>query len=285
LKSGVLSVAGLAIYAGEIERHWAETKYIDIKLRNLPDGFEGMRIVQLSDIHMDEYTEPLYLRHVVDTINGLEPEAVFLTGDYVSFGPLNHKFSENAAWQCANILSGLQCGQIYGVLGNHDVVVNRKEVTEALTARRVKVLDNDYVALERGGGRIWLAGLDDPLAGKPQPEMAVPEAIRNVKDEPVILLSHEPDYTDHLRKMAVGQAISLVLSGHTHGGQVRLPLVGPMVLPPMGQKYVEGLFHLDGMHVGGTQLYVNRGIGTVGVPFRLDCPPEITVLTLRKDEG
>jgi predicted MPP superfamily phosphohydrolase len=91
-------------------------------------------------------------------------------------------------------------------------------------------------------------------------------------------MCHTPDYADDLLAHPAGQAVDLMLSGHTHGGQVRLPLIGALSLPPLGQKYVEGWFQL-----GGMQLYVNRGIGTVGLPFRLNCPPEITLMTLRRD--
>ena len=138
------------------------------------------------------------------------------------------------------------------------------------------VLRNSYLPLERGGSRIWLAGLDDPVCGQPDPDQAIPSSIRNVTGEPIILMCHAPDYVDELRTHPAGQAVSFVLSGHTHGGQIRLPLIGPLHLPPGGRKYVEGFFRL-----GDTQLYVNRGIGSVGVPFRFDCRPEITLFTLR----
>jgi predicted MPP superfamily phosphohydrolase len=138
------------------------------------------------------------------------------------------------------------------------------------------VLRNAHVPLERGASRLWLAGLDDPVCGRPDPDLAIPSSIRNVPNEPVILMCHAPDFVDQLHEHPVGQAISLVLSGHTHGGQIRLPLIGALRLPPGGRKYVEGHFN-----VGSMQLYVNRGIGSVGVPFRFDCRPEITLFTLR----
>jgi predicted MPP superfamily phosphohydrolase len=145
-----------------------------------------------------------------------------------------------------------------------------------LRENRTAVLRNSFVPIERGGARFWLAGVDDPVNGEPDPEKTIPAPIRNLAHEPVVLLCHAPDYADTLLRLPSGQAASLVLSGHTHGGQVRLPLLGAMELPPMGHKYVKGLFRL-----GNMQLYVNRGIGTIGVPFRLNCPPEITVFTLR----
>jgi hypothetical protein len=119
--------------------------------------------------------------------------------------------------------------------------------------------------------------VDDPFEGHPDPELAIPVAIRNVANEPVVLMCHAPDYVDDLVATPAGRAVDLVLSGHTHGGQVRVPLIGPLTLPPLGKKYVEGWFQF-----GATQLYVNRGLGTVGLPFRFDCPPEIALMTLRR---
>lgn len=276
LKAGFLGVAGLAFYSGELERHWIEVTHRDIFLRGLPDAFEGMRIAQLSDIHMDDFTEPFFLHQAIDRINTLHPDAVLLTGDFVTAGGWAEKISHGAAWQCASLLGGLLSKPLYAVLGNHDHDVGAKKVADALTAHGITVLRNACAPIERAGGRIWIAGLDDPLVGHPDPDLAIPQHIRNVPNEPVILMCHGPDYADYLVEHPAGQSVSLMLSGHTHGGQIRLPLVGALVLPPMGRKFIEGWFQLNHM-----QLYVNRGIGTIGVPFRLDCPPEVSLLTLR----
>ena len=276
LKAGIGGVVGLAAYSNVIARHWIEVTRRDIRLGGLAAAFDGLRIAQLSDIHMDEFTEPFFLHHVIDQINLLQPDIVLLTGDYVSYEIGSRHFAIGSAWQCANILTSLRCPQLYAILGNHDVSVNAKEVTLALRANGITVLNNACLPLERRGARIWLAGVDDPLEGNPKPELAIPASIRNVPNEPVILMCHAPDYADDLLAHPAGKAVDLMLSGHTHGGQVRLPLLGAMQLPAMGKKYVEGWFQL-----GRMQLYVNRGIGTVGIPFRLDCPPEITLLTLR----
>ncbi|MGA2047619.1 MAG: metallophosphoesterase [Terracidiphilus sp.] len=276
LKAGLYGAGGLALYAGEVERHWVEVTEQDISLPGLPQAFDGVRVAQLSDIHLDEFTEPAFLRHVVDRVNRLQPDMVLLTGDYVSDGVGSKKFAVGAAWQCANILTKLECGKVYAVLGNHDLGVGADEVTAALVANGIPVLTNKYLPIERAGGRIWLAGLDDPLKGSPEPEQAVPAAIRNIPHEPVVLMCHAPDYVDFLLKQPAGGTVALMLSGHTHGGQVRLPFMGATQLPEMGRKYVEGWFR-----IGALQLYVNRGIGTIGVPFRFNCPPEITLFTLR----
>lgn len=274
-KAGIGGVVGLAAYSNVIARHWIEITRRDIRLAGLPVAFDGLHIAQLSDIHMDEFTEPFFLHHVIDQINLLQPDIVLLTGDYVSHEIGSRHFAIGSAWQCANILTSLHCRSLYAVLGNHDVFVNSKEITSALRANGITVLTNACLPLERAGARIWLAGVDDPLAGNPVPELAIPASIRNVPNEPVILMCHTPDYADDLLAHPAGKAVDLMLSGHTHGGQVRLPILGALQLPEMGRKYVEGWFEF-----GRMQLYVNRGIGTVGIPFRLDCPPEITLLTL-----
>ena len=276
LTTGLYGCAGLAFYSSAIERHWIDISHREIQLRNLPGAFDGMKIVQLSDIHLDEYTEPFLLRHAIDQINRMQPDVVLLTGDYVSYEMAPRKFSLGSAWQCADMLSELRCPERYAILGNHDHWLSGTEVTRALVAKGITVLNNSYLPLERQGSRIWLAGLDDPVCGRPDPNQAIPASIRSIEGQPLILMCHAPDYADDLMAHPAGRAVDLMLSGHTHGGQVRLPFVGALNLPAGGKKYVEGLFR-----VGSMQLYVNRGIGTIGVPFRFDCPPEITCFTLR----
>lgn len=268
--------AGLALYGGEIERHWIEVAHRDVFLPGLPQAFNGFRVAQLSDIHMDDYTEPFFVRDAIHHINSLNPDAVFLTGDFVTHGLLPRRFSIPSAWQCANLLNQLECPKRYAVLGNHDLLIGREGVIEALSANAITVLDNAHLPIERAGARFWLAGLDDALVGKPDPEVAIPQSVRNVPHEPIVLLCHAPDYVDTLLTLPEGQAVSLMLAGHTHGGQVRVPFARPLILPPLGQKYVEGWFRF-----GNLQLYVNRGLGTVGLPVRFNCPPEITLFTLR----
>jgi predicted MPP superfamily phosphohydrolase len=276
LKTGAGVAAGLAVYAGEIERHWIETSHYEVQLPGLAPEFEGYRIAQLSDIHMDEFTEPFFVRDAVERINRLKPDAVFLTGDFVTHQLAPQKFAEGSAWQCANLLNGLQCQQRYAIFGNHDVLVGEHVVGRALKDNGIMLLRNSYAPVEHRGARYWVAGVDDALEGNPDAAAAVPAAIRNQRNEPVILLCHEPDYVDTIARHPAGQWVDLVLSGHTHGGQVRMPFLPPIQLPPLGRKYVAGWFQ-----VGSMRLFVNRGLGTVGVPFRFDCPPEITLFKLR----
>jgi uncharacterized protein len=276
LRTGAWIAAGAALYSGEIERHWIEISHRDVSLRGLHPAFDGLRVVQISDIHFDEYTEPFFLHDAVNRVNGLNPDMVLLTGDFVTRTPIWKTAFKGAAERCAEILNELKCSSRFACFGNHDILVGKEHVGEALAGNAITVVNNTCLPIERGGGRFWLAGLEDPLEGKPDPESAIPASIRNLPGEPVVLLCHGPDYADNLLAQPAGQSVALMLSGHTHGGQVCLPLIGPLILPEMGKKYVQGWYQL-----GNLQLHVNRGLGTVGLPFRLDCPPEISVITLR----
>jgi predicted MPP superfamily phosphohydrolase len=271
LGSGV-AAAGLALYSGEIARHEIDLVDTTIRIANLPAPFHGFRIAQLSDIHLDEFTEPVFLEYVVHRINALSPDLVLVTGDFITRGSLTFVSSRHAAYRSAEILSTLKAPQTYTVLGNHDVAVSSSLVIDALHFHGIPVLVNEHVPIERSGARMWLCGTDDAGTGHPNLNLTIPEK----PDGPVILMVHEPDYADAVVKHPGGQFVDLMLSGHSHGGQVRMPFYGPLILPPMGQKYVMGHFQ-----IGKMQLYVNRGIGSVGLPFRFNCPPEITLHTLQ----
>ncbi len=271
-----LSAAGLLAYSGEYERHHLEVTQRSMELTRLPEALDGLRIAQLSDIHFEEYTEPYYVREVVAEVNRLAPDVVLLTGDFVSEGPRSHAWGARQSYACAEILAGIQCRQRWCVLGNHDVTVGAEMVTDALETHALPVLANSYVPVERNGARLWIGGVKDVGKSTPDLELAAPRGLQSAK-EPVILMAHEPDYADEVVRRG---GVDLMISGHTHGGQVRLPFIGALYTPLLGRKYVEGLFSL----ANGLQLYVNRGIGAVGVPFRFDCRPELTMMTLRRGQ-
>jgi uncharacterized protein len=275
LRLAAVSAAGLAVYAGEFERHALEVSPVTITIPRLPAAFAGMKIVQVSDIHFEEYTEAFFLETVVRRVNALQPELVVLTGDFVSSKPLPRRWDAGLAYHCAEVLSGIECPLRYAILGNHDVKAGASAVIHALETHKIPLLADQSIPLDRNGERVWLAGMRDALEQRPDIQALLPGQRRSER-EPLILLAHEPDFADHLLLAKPDARIDLILSGHTHGGQVRFPLLPPLLLPPLGKKYVHGLFQL----AGGTQLYVNRGVGTVGLPFRLDCPPEITWITL-----
>lgn len=262
---------GFPLYASEVSRHEISVERHTIRLNRLPGQFRGFKIAQISDFHYAEFSEPYFLRDVVNQVNRLKPDAVFFNGDYVTDGYLfSQTHTKQFAYRCAEILSEVQCPLRYAVLGNHDSTFAEAAVLDALAIHGFTVLNNRYMPLERGGQRLWIAGTGDAIYRKMDLDQALPpDSHRN--NEPVLLMIHEPD----VLPLAARRNVDLMLSGHTHGGQVRFPFVPPLSLPLLGRKYVEGLFRL-----GPTQLYVSRGVGTVGVPFRFNCPPEIAELTL-----
>ena len=265
-------MAGVALYSGEVARHEIDIIHRPIAISNLPDPFNNFRIVQISDIHLDEFTEPFFLERVIHQVNNLSPDLVLITGDFVTMGAFTFISARHAAHRCAEILATLTSPLRYAILGNHDVTVGASMVTRALTNNGTPVLINQHTPIERNGSRLWLCGVEDPGTSHPDLDLTIPTR----PDGPVILMAHEPDFADVVTQHPRGPIVDLMLSGHTHGGQINLPFLGPLVLPPMGKKYAHGIFRFNQM-----QLYVNRGIGTVGIPFRLNCPPEITVITLQ----
>ena len=262
---------GLLAFAATRGRHQLEVVHRTFAIANLPDAFQNFRIVQMSDIHLEEYTEAWYLEETVRRTNALQPDLVLLTGDFISRGPLPEKVAWHSAGICAEILSGLTAPLRYAILGNHDVGVGASHVIEPLTAHGTPVLVNSHIAVDRGGDRLWICGLDDAEGGHPDFDLTLPPGPR----APTLLMVHEPDLVQRVLLHPRLPLVDLMLAGHSHGGQVRLPFVGPLILPPLGKLYPQGLYRF-----GQTQLYVNRGIGTVGMPFRFNCPSELTHITL-----
>lgn len=239
------------------------TKY-QVTLPRLTPAFDGLRVVQLSDLHCGpSFFYNAHIRRAVKQANAFQPDLVLLTGDYVN--------RASSIRNCARLLSALHARYgVVAVLGNHDYWTDHAAITQALGSVGITVLNNDAVAIQRGKSRLWIAGLDDAWEG--QPNLA--RATQTIPTgEPVILLVHEPD----VATLAANVPIDLQLSGHVHGGQVRLPWVGALVTPNLGHKYPMGWYR-----IGEMPLYTSRGIGVTfpGI-IRLNCPPEVTCLTLK----
>jgi hypothetical protein len=247
---------------------WApdpEITATDIWLRRLHAAHDGLKIVHLTDLHHSLFTPLNEIQRAVHLANLLKPDVVALTGDYVTL-------SRSYIWPVARALGKLRARLgVFAVLGNHDFGVDADEVTQALRAQRVRVLRNAHFALRAGSATLWVVGVDD-LWWQADDLRA---ALRSVPwRDPKILLCHNP-LGIHL---AAEHGIDFVLSGHTHGGQVRLPVVGSVYgRSKLGQRFVEGWNRLN-----GTQIYISRGIGKVLVPLRLGCPSEIACLRLRR---
>jgi len=245
----------------------------EIALRRWPEHLEGFSIALLSDFHYDHYFSAHPLDAAVDMVNGLRPDLIVLTGDFVSLRLFKRNDQQAAAHAdpCAEILKRMRARLgLWAVMGNHDYFSDPGHVTSALQNAGIRVLTNESAAIEDKGARFWLAGVNDVLGR----EADLPAALHGVPaDEATVLLAHEPDYADHVARFPV----DLQLSGHSHGGQIRVPFLRPLYLPELARKYIWGLYH-----IGSLTLYTNAGLGTVVVPARFNCPPEITLLTLRR---
>ena len=264
--AAVLSTDGLA------ESNHPRVVNVDIALDRLPRVFDGFTIAQLSDFHYEERFSAIPISKSVEMVNRLAPDLTVLTGDFVTV-PLfeRRKFLAKAAetaLPCAQILEQLR-GPKFAILGNHDLGAYPEKIIAALENHAIPVLRNRAVPLEREGARIWLAGIDDISKGHPN----LTRTLAGIPaGETTILLAHEPDFADQ----AARQPIDLQLSGHSHGGQVWIPGIGAPWLPELARKYPRGLYRIAQL-----TLYTNIGIGTIRAPIRINCPPEVTLITLR----
>ncbi|HWQ34854.1 MAG TPA: metallophosphoesterase [Blastocatellia bacterium] len=270
--SATVALGGLGFGYAEYER--VEVSRVEVKLATLPAQFDGLTIAHLSDIHHGIYTGFEYISHCVEIANSLKPDIIALTGDYTL---LSKKYIE----PCADALKPLRAAAgVFAVLGNHDYYQSAGQTAHALRQAGFTVLIDGRERLEKRGAKISLLGADDLLYG----HWNVARLLGSVPaDETRIVLAHNPDYIGKVAER--GQYADFVMSGHTHGGQVRFPLIGaPHVISDYGQRYVIGLNRVEDKHTGKgpMQIYTTRGIGAIWMPVRFDCPPEIALYTLRQ---
>ncbi len=275
LTKGLLAGAGLLAlgsYATIFEPNHVLVKSLDLWLPRLPAAFDGLRIAQISDIHYGEFLGEAHLSHAINLINAARPDLVAITGDFATRPLGKDKPYPPGALNtdpCATLLARLRprLGSV-AVLGNHDHATDPNFVTAALAKRGIHVLRNEAIPLEASGSRLWIAGVDDVVEDAADLRGTMSQVPPH---EACVLLVHEPDIADSVCKFPV----DLQLSGHTHGGQIRVPFLGAPVLPDYGHKYPLGHYQ-----IGDLQLYTNPGVGVITLPIRFDCPPEITVFTL-----
>jgi len=242
---------------------------VEILVPGLPPAMDGFRIAQLSDLHLEPFTTAEDILHSVQLCNSLKPDMVALTGDFVTH-------TARPAPQLAELLSLLEAPYgVYASLGNHDFASGAPEVIRALTERKIPVLRNEIRRIRTDNGTLVLGGFDSRYVNEPDVRKTLQDWKQN---QPLVLMMHEPDAADTIAAAGVK---ALQISGHTHGGQLVFRGRAPMSLrrARYGKKYLAGRYE-----VGGLQMYVNRGIGCVGVPLRIGCPPEVTELTLRSPE-
>jgi hypothetical protein len=257
---GTAAAASYGLY----EAGWVEVARPVLPLPKLPAAFDGMTVAFLTDIHYGPFTTLEYVAAVVRTTLALRPDLILLGGDYCL---KDGKYIR----PCFEVLSGLQAPLgVYGVLGNHDYWHGLQETRDAFRRAGIAELTNGGTWLERGADRFRLAGLDDYWTGKPHIEAACCDA---TCEDACLLVSHNPDVAEKLRDPRVG----LILSGHTHGGQVVFPSAGAPFIPSVyGSKYLHGVCHAP-----RTTVYVSRGLGCTSIPVRVGSRPELTLVTLR----
>jgi len=260
-----LAGVGCGTYARLLEPQWFDVEEINVPLARLPRALDGVTIAHLSDLHLGPYLGAAELAHAVEIVQRLSPQMVVITGDFVS---------RRGEWQREELLEPLAALQpplgTFAVLGNHDHWTDAAWVTATAEGAGVTMLSNTARRLSDSENGLWLAGVDDIWVGAEDMDRAmagIPEGSCK------LLLVHEPDFADK----AARSDIDLQLSGHSHGGQVRLPLIGAVLLPLWGRRYPIGL-----QQAQSTWVYTNRGLGVVDPPVRFNCRPEVTLLTLTK---
>ncbi len=258
----------LALNLGQAARSALSEPYLltiehhPIYLPRLPHAFEGFRIVHLSDFHHSPFTSKQQIERAVETANRLQPDIIALTGDYISH-------DRQFAAPCAELLGRLQARHgVFAVLGNHDHWTDAALITDLFRAEGITVLVNQGMRFVLRDEAIWLAGVDDTMVGLEDLPLALAGARES---EMKLLLAHNPI----ILRRAARAGIDLVLSGHTHGGQVTLRSERGASGKPR-RRLLRGLGRQ-----GETQIYVTRGLGTVVLPIRYGCPPEVSLLELR----
>jgi len=256
------------VYAKQLEPAWVEITQVGLKLPRLGKAFDGFRLVQVSDIHMGGWMNAGHFSSVMKLALDQRADLLALTGDFVYYEG-DKKAVAGTVEDLSEVFETLGDVPRVGVLGNHDHHAGPDEIRKLMEKHHIVDLTNNFHTLLRGGEPLHIAGVDDMLHGQPDLDKVVTAL---PKDGPAILLSHEPDFAD---ESAQTGRFDLQISGHSHGGQVVFPFVGPPYLPQGGRKYYAGLYQV------GTMLqYTNRGVGMVAPFVRFHCRPEITVFTL-----
>ncbi|MEO3943852.1 metallophosphoesterase [Gorillibacterium sp. CAU 1737] len=258
------------------QNNWLTTTRFSVASDKLPGSFDGYRIVQLSDLHGKTFG--YQQRPLLNKVRRAKPDLIVFTGDMIDSDTPGDRS------RSLTLMKGLTAvAPVYWVTGNHELSPNLDSLKQELTDVGVHVLANRGVPIEQGGERIWLSGIDDPRLGSSSgsldTEVIVNEHMEQaIQDRPqglyTILLSHRPEIFDFY----VRKGFDLILTGHAHGGQIRLPFLGPLYAPDQGfsPQLTEGAHKRE-----GSVMIVNRGLGNSVIPQRLLNRPEIVVVTLQ----
>lgn len=262
-----LIIIVLVIFCRFQNNHLVTTEY-NISSNELPGEFVGYKIVQLSDVHNDQFG--LHNKSLINKVKKLEPDIIVITGDLIDYTFTNVNRSVDLCQELAKICP------VYYVTGNHEYMVEdneREELFAGLDRVGVVRLDNEYITLSKGQDNIFLAGYDENCIGR----QVVEDTLKPLKaDDYVISLAHEPEIIDRVYSH---EKNDLVFTGHAHGGQFILPGIGGLVAPGQGffPEYYEGIHES-----GNTKMVISRGLGNSIIPVRLFNYPEIVLVTLKK---
>lgn len=265
----LLGISGSTyVYARNIEPSMLHIQKETITSPKITPAFNGFKIIQFSDTHIGFQYTLAQFRELVQKINAYEPDLIVFTGDLVD-NPDQYDFGN----ELDSLLQSLRAahGKLW-VYGNHDHGGYGTDILRKVMLRGgFQLLQNSHQAIEKNDERILIAGIDDVILGKPD----LGKALRNTNpDLFTILLAHEPDFAETTTKFPV----DVQLSGHSHGGQVRMPFIGSLYTPAYAQRYIQGK-HIIGDHL---TLFVDKGLGTTRLPYRFLCEPEIHLYTLQR---
>jgi len=255
--------SGTATYSAGWERRRPVLNRTQLPCPHLKPAQQGITVLHLSDLHVDDWTPSIALTRAAQLASETRPDLIVFTGDFISSHP-------DLLLPASQALRALKAPLgVFACLGNHDVWHGSRRIAADLLQLGIRTLINESVRLQTPGGPLWITGLDSAWAGRPDPK----SALRHWNPaEPNLILLHEPDPADHLAALNLA---AVQLSGHTHGGQVRAPFIGAIETPHLGHNYILGYHRIRDLH-----LHVNPGLGTMTVPFRFLCPPELTLHTL-----
>lgn len=248
---------------------WVEITPLSLRLPRLASEFHGYRLVQISDFHIGTWLKRPRLEEAVEMVNRLRPDLVAITGDFVTFEP--RRFAPDLV---ATLRQLTPRDGTLAVLGNHDYWTNPQIVRQVWAEAGIIDLSNTVYTLRRGNAELHIAGVDCVMEGMDRLDLVISQL---PAEGAAVLLAHEPDFADI--SASTGR-FDLQISGHSHGGQIRLPRFRPPILPRFARKYPSGLYQVGGMH-----LYTNRGLGTAELEIRVNCPPEITLYSLQSLDG
>lgn len=280
LWSGASLATGVVAYPSLIEPHRVQLNHVPLLVRGLPRAFDGLTIAHVTDLHRSRYVSRAYLDRCIDLVNAQQPDLIAFTGDYLTHG---RRWSargrtvygdpteapDYARDAVASVAGARAKHGVFASLGNHDHWYDAAEVTALIERAGIPVLRNANTTVRINGETLPVVGLGDLWTEG----VDVPRAFAGVNSPFALVLMHNPDTFENWSRPGA----HLILSGHTHGGQINIPLLGPPVVPSMyGAKYACGLFQR-----GDAQMYVSRGVGLIYPPVRFNCRPEIAVFHLQ----